>query len=329
MSNPTGPFPYDGLATFSPKLQQYAVSREQISQYGTGRLGIAIAKGAKPVEVDQIWVDVLIDVDFDETTTSEVDWSTVEGEPLVLFTDDQVTREGDGRYSVELGHVLTSRRGLIIARWQYVVNGAVIEHKTYAIITEPMPTFEALDDKAKDMVRLTQIMLADLFDSTDGGPWLTENFQTKFNAERVAQLAFVAMSRINMIGIPATNFSLEKGKKFPPSQFESLLSMGLYLEVVRHLIRSYTEIPNFTGMSTTYTDRRDYAQRWRSILDEEKPTFERSIKNVKRSLLGLGGGALLVSGGIYGSGGYFRSGMYSAQTRSMRMYPYPLSVVRI
>ena len=329
MSDYTGPFPYDGLATFSPKLQQYAVSREPISQYGTGRLGIAIAQGNQPVEVDQIWLDVLIDVDFDETTTDDVEWESVKGEPLVIFTDDQITREGDGRYSVELGHVLTSRKGLIVARWQYVVRGHVVNYTTYAIITQPMPTFDALSDSAKDMVRLTQIMLADLFDSTDGGAWLTENFQTKFNAERIAQLSVVAMNRINMTGIPVTNYSLESGHRPPPASFESLLSMGIYLETVRHLIRSYTEMPNFTGMSTTYTDRRDYAQRWRSILDEEKPMFEKAIKNVKRSLLGLGGGALLVSGGIYGRGGYFRSGTYAAQTRSMRMYPYPLSIVRV
>jgi hypothetical protein len=330
MSGYAGPFPYDGLTTISPKLQQYAVAREPISQYGAGRLGIEIVQGSSPINVEQIWLDVLIDVNFDETTTSEIDWSTVEGEPLAFYTNEEITHEGPGRYSVELGHVLTSRKGLIVARWQYVVNSEVIEHKTYAIISDPMPTYEALDDRAKEMVRLTQVMLADLFDSTDGGPWLTENFQTKFNAERIAQLATVAMNRINIIGIPVTNFRLEVKKNFPPRTFESLLSMGIYLETLRHLIRSYTEQPNFSGMSTTYTDRRDYAQRWRSILDEEKPMFEKAVKTVKRSLLGLGGGALLVSGGIYGgSGGYFKSGMYAAQTRSMRMYPYPLSVVRI
>lgn len=329
MSGYSGPFPYDGLTVLSPKLQEYAVSREDISQYGSGRLGIEIVRNGQPYDPDDIWLDVMLDTDFAQPDV-ELDWREAEGSPLAFYRKHEITREAPGRYFVDLGQYQTGQKGLVVARWQYLVDATPVEYTTYAQISDPMPMFESLNPKAKEMVKLTQIMLADLFDSTDGGPWLTENFQTHFNAERLAQLATMAMHRINTLGIPVTNYRVEIGRNFPPSVFDSLLARGLYLEAVRHLIRSYTEIPTFPGMQNTYTDRRDYAQRWRSILDEEKPEFEKAIKNVKRSLLGLGGGSLIVAGGIYGgSGSLFRSGMYAAQTRSMRMYPYPMSVIRM
>lgn len=327
MSGYSGPFPYDGLTVLSPKLQEYSVTREEISQYGSGRLGLEVVRNGQPFDPDDIWLDVMLNTEFSE---EDEDWTSAEGNPLAFYRKHEITREANGRYYVDLGPYLTSQRGLIIARWQYVVGAEVIEYKTYAFVGEPMPTFDNLNPKMKEMVRLTQIMLADLFDSTDGGPWLTENFQTHFNAERIAQLSHMAMHRINTLGMPVTSYRLEVGGNFPPFIFESLVARGVYLEVVRHLIRSYTEIPNFPGMQNTYTDRRDYAQRWRAILDEEKPEFEKAIKNVKRSLLGLGGGNLIVAGGIYGGGSsLFRPGTYSAQVRSSRMYPYPISFIRI
>jgi hypothetical protein len=82
-------------------------------------------------------------------------------------------------------------------------------------------------------------------------------------------------------------------------------------------------------MQVTYTDRRDYNERWYRVLEEETPSYEKAIKMAKRSLLNLGRGSLLVAGGIYGGGmkgGFFIPGLYAAQTRSLRFYPASFAV---
>ena len=100
-----------------------------------------------------------------------------------------------------------------------------------------------------------------------------------------------------------------------------MVTIGLYLETVRHLIRSYVEQPSFQNQQINYTDRRDYMTRWQSILQEEGRDFGKQLALAKRTLMGLGGGSLLVSGGIYGSGRGVFKGVYGMQTRSARFWP--------
>lgn len=59
------------------------------------------------------------------------------------------------------------------------------------------------------------------------------------------------------------------------------------------------------------------------MLADEKPEFTSAVKMAKRSLLNLGRGSLLVSGGIYGGSarGFYVPGIYASQTRAFRFYP--------
>jgi hypothetical protein len=132
-----------------------------------------------------------------------------------------------------------------------------------------------------------------------------------------------AVMKLNVTGYPVTSFGVTKDDQAIPKNFAGLTLWGTKLEVIRHLITSYTEQPTFANMATTYTDRRDYADRWRAVLADEKDDYRKAIVMSKRSLLGLGRGSALVAGGIYGGGarGMFIPGMYASMTRSFRFYP--------
>jgi hypothetical protein len=195
-------------------------------------------------------------------------------------------------------------------------------------ILEQMPNYEALNDNTKLMVEHASWFFADLFDSTTGGPWLGENFQTHFTYDRMAFLLRIAVMKFNVLGYPVTQYGVTQNDKAVPQGYDDLLLWGTKLEAMRHLITSYTEIPDFRNIATTYTDRRDYMQRWQAVLQEEKPDYEKAVKMAKRSLLKLGRGSILVAGGIYGGSArsMYIPGLFTAMTRSMRFYPAAPSV---
>jgi len=57
-------------------------------------------------------------------------------------------------------------------------------------------------------------------------------------------------------------------------------------ELVLHLIRSYTEIPNFAGMNATYTDRRDAAlSKFRPRTARQPPRMACALKRRYRKCL--------------------------------------------
>jgi len=322
----TAPSPYQGLGVFSPKVNSFSIARKQISQNGAGVLGLRIV-GTDGTLVDATGVAVIIylDPDFDETNAFP-DENPL-GTELADYTGTQVVREGQGVYSVQIGQDISKDRGNLTAVWSYTVEGHSFLYTDYLQVIEHMPHYDLLREDEKDIVEQVTWMFADLFDSTNGGPNLTENFQTHFGYERIAQLMKFAMIRINTQGVPLMNFGVGEGDTRLPDQFTGLMVMATYLEVMLHFVRSYVEQPDFKGMAVTYTDRRDYYQRWKQLYDDEKRNFDKQLIYAKRKFLSLGSGSLLVAGGIFGGAGrYFRSGTYSAQLRSQRFYPYASAV---
>lgn len=327
----TQPFPYNGLGTYSPKALSYSIARKQISQYGSGELAVAIVgTSGEPAEATDVELKVFLDQDWDGTKSAIEDELPI-GREVASYAGMQVIKDDVGLYHVDIGPEVTKDRGNLTAVWTYEVMANSFTYTDFLEIIEPMPHYDALRPAEKTAVEQVAWMFADLFDSTSGGPNLTENFQTHFNYDRIAQLMGVAMIRINTYGVPITSFGLGEGSTRLPHEFSGLLVMGTYLEVLRHFIRSYTEQPTLVGMTVTYTDRRDYADRWRRILDEEKVDYDKALKLAKRKLLGLGRGSLLVAGGVYGGNGSrnFFGSMYAAQVRSARFYPYASTIIRL
>lgn len=320
--------PIYGDEVYSQKLVSQAKARKFVSQNGRGYVAIGIVDGSQtPIDPDadtlvlKVWRNNLTDPDPDDERGVLVIDTGESGSP-------QPVRDDVGKFRFDIGPAWTGQRGLLSVEWTYQVDGTDFAFQDNLQILEQMPNYELLSDSTKMMVEQASWFFADLFDSTTGGPWLQENFQTHFDYDRMAFLLRMATMKFNVTGYPVTQFGVSKDDKAIPGNFTELILWGTKLEAIRHLITSYTEIPDFRNIQTTYTDRRDYMQRWQAVLQDEKPDYEKAVKMSKRSLLSLGRGSLLVAGGIYGGSarGIFISGMYSAMARSARFYPAAPSV---
>jgi hypothetical protein len=316
--------PIYGPEVYSQKLVSHAKARKFVSQNGRGYLSIGIVdRDNKAVDPDtdtialKVWLDALDNSTADPRGTKIID---------VDHTD--IIRDDKGMFRYDIGPEHTGQRGLLTVEWSYSVGETNFTFQDDMQILEQMPNYEALNDKTKLMVEQASWFFADLFDSTTGGPWLNENFQTHFTYDRMAFLLRMATMKFNVLGYPVTQFGVLTGDKAIPDNYTDLLLWGTKLEAMRHLITSYTEIPDFRNIATTYTDRRDYMQRWQAVLADEKPDYEKAVKMSKRSLLKLGRGSLLVAGGIYGGSArsMYIPGLFTAMTRSMRFYPAAPSV---
>lgn len=312
---PTDP---SGVSVFSPKIADEALVRKFVSQNGAGYVGINIYNGANSVDPDtgslslQIWYRDVINLPNEEG----------QGELVATISANDITKEETGKYYYNIGPSLTTNRGILNVQWTYTVNGVQFTFNDHLQVVEQMPLYDTFSPAEKAVVETVSWMFGDLFDSTEGGPHLIEPFQTHFNYERMAQMAKLAVSRMNLIGYPVTNYGMGPGAQSPPPDWNGLVIFGTYLEIVRHLRDSYVEIPIFQQMNVTYTDRRDYFNRWTQVWQSEWPDFQRMVKMQKRSLLNLAGGSLLVAGGIFGpNSGIFLKSAYSSQVRSMRFYP--------
>jgi hypothetical protein len=354
-----------GVSIWSPKIANEALVRKFISRGGRGYVAIAIqdsTTGSQAVPVDPDPGTLTLNVWFNDVLTPPLPTNPY-GTNVLTVTADSITRIDTGMYFYELGPAQTANRGLLTAIWTYTVGGTAFQFIDHLQILDPMPLYDSLSDQEKYVVEQVSWMFGDLYDSTEGGPHLIEEFQTHWNYERIAQMQQVTVMRMNMIGNygnPPTTWAIGSAgnpaytvagkqvtitQKLPdgssttvsystpssttgtgtgvPAQFAPLVVMGTYIECMRHLARSYTEIPQRQGMDVTFTDRQQYQQRWMSQVQDEYPRWEQQVKRAKMSLLGMSRGKALVAGGIYGGSamGIFQYGQYAAQVRSWRMYP--------
>lgn len=310
-----------GVGIVSPKLRDSSVVRRYVSQGGRGYLSLGISNGPDFVDPDPDTISLR--VWYNDPTVEFPVSSDPRGAVVLTVDHTEINKEDVGRFYYDIGPELTTHRGVLTAEWTYQVGGKIFQYNDYLQILEQMPYYERLSEREKAVVERVSFMFGDLYDSTEGGPHLIEEFQTHYGYERIAQLQDVAMTRINTIGFGRpTQFGVGPNTTPPPLHWDGLVVIGTYLEVLRHLIRSYTEIPARPNMDVTYVDRRDYAQRWKLVYDMEYPEWKSAIRKAKLDMLSLGRSAVLVSGGIYGSSGaYFRSGTSAMQARALRFYP--------
>jgi hypothetical protein len=352
-----------GVSVWSPKIADEALVRKFVSLNGSGYLAITIQDQSQtptiPVDPDpnslQLavwWRDVLAST-FGTGNTPTNPYGT----QILTITASSITRTDKGYYYYDIGPAHTANRGLLTAVWTYTVNSVPFQFIDHLQILDPMPLYDSLDAGEKTVVDQVSWMFGDLYDSTEGGPHLIEEFQTHWNSERIAQMMSIAVMRMNYIGnfgnAPTTwsvgsttsiatastittttlfnngttsvvqNTPMPAGGAGVPSTMAGLVVLGTYLEIMRHLRDSYTEIPDRPGMDVVYTSRRDYQQRWASNLEAEMASWMQMVKSAKMSMLSLSRGSLLVAGGIYGGSslGIFQAGTYASQVRSWRFYP--------
>lgn len=136
--------------------------------------------------------------------------------------------------------------------------------------------------------------LEDCFDSELGGPHLRDRTLAIFDKEKMSLLLPDALFNINNEFTPITSYTEEN---FPYNPSGPLLTQALLVETIYHLMRSYAEQPLPVGAGQiSYFDRRDYLQRWQTILQMEETKYLRWLALFKNELMGFGSGALLVGG---------------------------------
>lgn len=320
--SPTGEFIY------SPSLRQSSITRNQISRYGVGKIGIRVSgsSGAVDADTNTVHLDIYQETDFDDLDPTG---------PLIITADEgvDIDHPETGVYTYTILPPVTNVVCLLKAVWTYQVGGVNLTYTEHLQIRDQMPTYDGFNDAEKGAVQLIVNLFADSYDSTVGGPHLIEEFQTKFNNERIAQLLNWSVQKLNMYKQPITNWVLSSPGQAGtfPQNYWGLLIMAGYVEVIKHLIRSYVEQPDVRNADVAYLDRRDYISRWQSVYQMEKEDLDSMATLVKRKMMGLGSTSMLVSGGMFGgssggSNGLFVSGGYAAATRAFRFYPAAPSV---
>lgn len=227
-----------------------------------------------------------------------------ESDNVTIFTR-AATRAEVGKYEVTLSSAEAQTPGNFALNWQYDVATQDRFEETYILIGQAEPAYDDLPENMRAVVDQTWFRFEDLFDSPTGGPNLQTYFQTHFSRGSVAKLLRLAMGRLNTAAQPHQTYTLDGdgGASFPVDKWGPLLEQALYVEVLKHLVRSYVEQPDLIGGNVTRLSRRDYMDRWRMVLQDEMDLLKQQLDVFKISSMNLGRPAVLVSGGVYGRWG--------------------------
>ena len=207
-----------------------------------------------------------------------------------------------GLYRVVMSSVETSVPGLWYYIFTYTLGGIPQQYRVDVEIPSSSSTlYDKLSDNYRAVVDDTWLFFEDLFDSAIGGPHLKEYAQSSFGREKVAQLLKAGLGRLNTVAQPHSQYSLD-ANDFPFTEWGPVLVQATKVEVIKHLMRSYVEQPAADGVSAARLDRRDYLDRWRTIMDIESTDLKEQLETFKISaaMSGLRPSAL-VSGGLFGS----------------------------
>lgn len=259
---------------------------QYVSQYATDVLGLTIYVAGMETDPD----------DNDVTAT------LINENTHVTVFSRSATRVTTGEYRVTLTSAESAQPGDHRVRWTYELDGDAQIYDSYVTIGPASPTYDGLAPGMKEIVDQVWVRFADLFDSPQGGPHLQTYFEAHFSRGRVAQLLRVAVGRMNTIAQPHQTYTLDGdgGASFPIMVWGPLAEQALYVEVIKHLRRSYVEQPLLTGGDAARLDRRDYLDRWGLILSDEEEDLKARLGVFKIANMGLGRPAVMVSGGVYG-----------------------------
>lgn len=273
----------------APELLNWA-ERQYISQFSMPELSFSIYIGGALADPDAQAVSA-------QLMLQNPDGSTV---PVNTYT---AARLGAGQYQVTPSTQDTATPADAQLVWYYTVGSAPQQYAAQLVIGQANPNYDGLPQDIKDLIELVWVKFSDTFDSASGGPNLQAYFQAHWSRGRVAQMMRVSLMTLNTIAQPWSNYTLDLqgGPLFPWMQWGGVLVSGTTIECLKHLIRSYNEQPALQGGgSVTRQDRRDYVDRWRESLDDERESYQHQLDMFKIRHLGLGNPKVLVSGGVYG-----------------------------
>lgn len=264
--------------------------RAYVSRYGAAEFGLRVMRDGVPGDADSA---VTVTLQHDDTAATEV-FSRAADHP------------GVGEYTVRLTSRETATTGPYVLVWEYVVDSVQEEWRVWLEVGKAAPEYDRLADSMKGVIEQTWTRFSDLFDFATEGPHLQTYIQSNFGRNRLAQLLRIAVGRLNTVAQPYQSYTIDGdgGATFPIERWGSLLESALYVECLRHLVRSYVEQPEVqSGSGVSRLDRRDYKDRWEDVLGVEEPVLKEQLDHFKIANMGLGRARVLVSGGVWGRWG--------------------------
>ena len=139
-------------------------------------------------------------------------------------------------------------------------------------------SYDLLPDKAKELIRSVKQQFADLFDNDEFGPFIEEF--TAFSDDRWAMLLDLAVGDV-AVGMTYQGATwTDSNYPYSAPAARRALQLALTIEMVRHLVRSYTEIPDTGRVGAPDLVRRDYMSRWQSVLAD----YQQQLKDACKTL---------------------------------------------
>jgi hypothetical protein len=207
-----------------------------------------------------------------------------------ISLDGEILEDGTGVLNFDetdrLGHYI------VVATFE-LVDGTIKSTRSDFEVFDP---FEIVDTPIRIVADGVWTKLEDCFDAENEGPWVQDMTLHFFREEKMEKFIADALFDINYQNPPTSlavnnfvNSDLTVTDNYP------LLVQGIFIQVLRHIMRSYVEQPMPTGVQIAWQDRRDYLERWQSMYELEKAQYDRWVALYKRGFLQLGHSRLLVS----------------------------------
>ena len=139
-----------------------------------------------------------------------------------------------------------------------------------------------MSEGACEVVDLTMAQFADMFDNDEFGPFI-QDF-TDFGKDRYAELLELAIGDVEIVvGVTGLMWG---PNSFPYSKVvaKRCLVLALTIEVIRHFMRSYVEIPDTGRVGAPDVVRRDYLTRWQGILRDYDDQLKAAGKKLTAEL---------------------------------------------
>lgn len=138
--------------------------------------------------------------------------------------------------------------------------------------------YEDLPTDAQEVIELCKAEFGDLFDNNMFGPFIEEF--TPYSNDRLATLLEIAVGRLLMlVKMPSVGLTVENYPYGLPTS-KAALVLALTVEMIRHYIRTYVEIPDTSRVGAPDVVRRDYLTRWQSVLDDYKRQLDDAAKKM-------------------------------------------------
>lgn len=138
--------------------------------------------------------------------------------------------------------------------------------------------YEQLTDEAKAVVDYTCNYFADQFDNNEFGPFIEE--VSYFNKDRVSSVLEYAINDVMAYCLsPYAEWSLVS-YPYKHNFAKGCLQIAMIIEVIRHYIISYVEIPDTSRLGAPDVIRRDYLDRWKGVLQD----YQNQLKDMGKKL---------------------------------------------